>query len=72
MQDSDYQWFLENYSELYDEFGASFLAIKNKNILGVYSTYADGVRETLRSEEIGTFIVQECNGNSSAYISYFI
>jgi hypothetical protein len=67
MQDRDFEWFLENYNDLYDKYGRSFLAIKNEKVLGVYSSFNEAVDATLLSEEIGTFIVQECNGNESAY-----
>ncbi|KUO65740.1 MAG: hypothetical protein APF84_00310 [Gracilibacter sp. BRH_c7a] len=70
IQDIDYQWFLENYSELFAKHGVSYLAIKNKTILGVYESYADGVRSVSNKEKPGTFIVQNCNGNESAYTNY--
>lgn len=70
MQESDYRWFVENYKFLSDHYGNVFLAIKNKRVLGVYSSYAEGVRHTSKTEEIGSFIVQRCNGDASAYTNY--
>ncbi|MCL2628999.1 MAG: hypothetical protein FWD44_09955 [Oscillospiraceae bacterium] len=67
MQDRDFEWFIENYSVLYDKHGYCFLAIKNEKVIGVYSSFDEAVDTTLLTEEIGTFIVQECNGNESAY-----
>ena len=67
MQDDDFNWFLENYGELYERYGRSFLAIKDKRVLGVYKSFKEAVDATLRTEEAGTFIVQECNGDESAY-----
>ena len=70
MQDKDFKWFLDNYDELYKQYGNSFLAIKNCNVLGSYKTYAEGVRETLKNEEIGTFIVQKCDGTKDKNMNY--
>lgn len=70
MQASDFQWFLEHYSDLHDKYGDSYLAIKNKTVLGSYSSYADAVSSTSKVEQIGTFIVQFCNGVESAYTSH--
>ena len=67
MQDNDFNWFLENYNDFYKQYGSSFLAIKDKRVLGAYSSFKKAVDITLRTEEIGTFIVQECNGKESAY-----
>ena len=70
MRESDYQWFLNNYLNLYEKYGEQYLAIKDKTVLGTYSSYADAVKNTLKKEEIGTFIVQFCNGEETAYTNY--
>ena len=68
MQRADFNWFLNNYEDLYKEYGHKFLVIMNKNVLGAY----DSVREALdkTSEPLGTFIIQECTGDKGAYTNY--
>lgn len=68
--DSDYNWFLENYDQLFQKYGECYLVIKNKVVLGKFSSYGEGVRGALKTEEPGTFIVQHCNGNESGYTNY--
>ena len=70
MQNKDYNWFLENYSELFKKYGNVYLAIKDQTVLGSYSSYGDGLRDTLKKEEIGTFIIQRCCADESAYTNY--
>ena len=67
MQDRDFEWFLENYIELYNLYGKSFLAIKNMTVLGSYSSFKEALDKTSETNEIGTFIIQECDGTESAY-----
>ena len=67
MQDNDFNWFLENYAKLYEQYGQSFLAVKDETVLGSYATFKEAVETTLLTEKIGTFIIQECNGDESAY-----
>ena len=67
MQSKDFQWFLSNYDELFALYGHSFLAIKNGTVLGAYESFQDAAARTLEKEKIGTFIIQECNGNEGAY-----
>lgn len=69
-QTKDYKWFLKNYSKLFNEYGASFLAIKDKAVIGVYNSYAEGVKETSKNNDLGTFIVQRCDGSEGAYTNY--
>ena len=70
LQDLDYEWFLENYDRLFAEYGDAYLAIKNKSVLGRYDSYAEAVYETEKTEELGSFIVQHCNGNETGYTDY--
>lgn len=66
----DYKWFLDNYGDLYNQYGETFLAIKNKTVIGIYRTYAEGVKNTSRTEDIGTFIIQKCGKDDSSYTNY--
>lgn len=61
MQEQDFKWFLQNYESLQKRYGDRFLAIKNNNVIGDYCSYAAGVRETMKTEPLGTFIIQECH-----------
>ena len=70
MQDKDFDWFLNNYDELYNTYGKSFLAIKNRSVLGSYKSFKEALDITSETEEIGTFIIQECNGDESGYSVY--
>ena len=69
-QAQDFQWFKDNYEEISRQYGTSYVAIKDKKILGAYPTYADGVHEPEKNEPLGTFIVQHCNGDESGYTGY--
>ena len=69
-QDIDYDWFLANYDQLFKQYGVSYLAIKNCAVLDSYDSYEDAIRETEKKEELGSFIVQYCNGDESGYTAY--
>ena len=70
MQDADFKWFVENMPSLYERYGHCFLAIKEQEVIGVYGTYAEGVRGASEIAELGTFIVQECGKDESAYTNH--
>lgn len=69
-QDRDYQWFCDHYVELSRKYGKSYLAIKNETVIGVYNDGVNGILETAKREELGTFIVQECTGTDEMPIVY--
>ena len=68
MQEQDFVWFQNHYKEFQQRYGNAFLAIKNKQIIGVFPTFAEGVRTMRKTEKRGSYIVQECRVNSA--ISY--
>jgi hypothetical protein len=71
MQDQDFDFFLQNMEQLYQTHGHKFIAIKNLNILGVYDTFDDALENTIKTEEPGTFLIQECFENKEKLIHYF-
>ena len=56
----DYLWFVDHYDDLRKQYGNAFLVIKEKQVLNAYQNYGEAVRETQRTELLGSFIVQEC------------
>lgn len=70
MQEKDFIWFINNYDRLFQEYGASFLAIKQESVLGRYDSYAEAVKETSKTNSIGSFIIQKCDGSEAAFTNY--
>ena len=64
---SDFDYFIENYDSFYKRYGHKFLAIKNKQVLGSYNSVSDAINDLSSTYEIGTYIIQECTGDDSAY-----
>lgn len=69
MRSSDFHWFLDNYNELFEQHGKGFFVIQNKLLLGVYNDFLKAIEETSKGHELGTFIVQKCDGTPNAYSS---
>ena len=67
---NDFHWFLKHYDDLFKEYGHKFLVIQNEKILGTYDDKNIALDTTLKRFPIGTFIVQECNGEESGYTNY--
>lgn len=70
MQMDDFNWFVENYQSLYQQYGPCFLAISNKKVLGAYDRPRKAITEASKLVPIGEFIVQLCNGDESGYTNY--
>jgi fibrillarin-like rRNA methylase len=71
MQDQDFEYFIQNMGSFYEQYGHKFLAIKNKNILGAYDSFNIALDETLKNNDVGTFIIQECFKNREESVNHF-
>ena len=70
-QNLDFNFFLENMGELYHKYGHKFIVVKKQNILGTYDNFITAYEVTLKTEEIGTFLIQECFDNKEKMINHF-
>lgn len=66
-QNEDFEWFLENYEGLFEQYGDCYLLIRNKRVICTCDSYAEGVKKGDGLFERGTYIVQHCNGDESGY-----
>ena len=68
----DFHWFLGVYMDLYKKYGKKYFAIQNKVILGIYDDKDSAIDITTKKYPLGSFIVQECNGDKSGCTGYII
>lgn len=66
----DFDYFIAHYKEFFEKYGHKFLAIKDQTVLGVYDDEVSAINETSEKYPLGSFIVQECNGDESGYTNY--
>jgi len=71
MQEHDYEFFLQNIERFYKKYGHKFLTIKNNQVLNAYTTFDEALSDTLKTEELGTFIIQECLENREQLVQHF-
>lgn len=70
MLHDNFVWFLDNYNDIYNRYGVCYVIIKDKQIIGVYDDFTIALEETRKTEELGTFSLQFCNGDESGYTAY--
>ena len=68
---SDYEYFKDNLSTLFEKYGNRFLVIKDKSVIGVFEDFKTAYYETLKNEKLGTFIIQECVDDPAKLVQHF-
>jgi hypothetical protein len=71
MQDQDFEYFIQHMESFYKQYGHKFLAIKDKNVLAAYDSFNTALDETLKQEQAGTFIIQECFKSREESVNHF-
>lgn len=66
----DFHYFLEHYDEFFKKYGYCYIAIRFKEILGVYSSMQEAISVLSNRYKTGEYIVQEGNWNESGYTCY--
>lgn len=67
----NFNWYKNNLVRLFEQYGPSYIVIKNKKVIGSYKNYSTAYHETLKTEKIGTFNIQSClTGTNRDYTEY--
>jgi len=64
--EKEFDFFVSNKKEFVKKYKGKYIAIKGHKVLGAYNSLPEAVNETSKSEELGTFLVQECKPSSKA------
>lgn len=64
---SDFYYFVKNYQKLYTEYGLSYIALKDKTVLGAFKSPSEAFDTLADKYQVGTYIIQKCTGDESAY-----
>lgn len=67
---NDFDFFLSQYDDIYDEYGECFVAIRRNKIIGVFKEEKQALDIASSEFGYGNFIVQKCNGDETGYTNY--
>jgi len=70
MTDKNYIYFREHLEELIEQYSRKHVVIKNESVIGVYDTFKKAYDETTKTEELGSFIIQQCVTEDEELITF--
>lgn len=71
MIDSNYEYFKKNIDALCEMYYGKYISVKNEAVLGSYESFDQAYNETIKSEELGSFLIMQCVGKDDASINNF-
>jgi len=71
MLDKEFKYYIENQVDLVNKHKGKFLVIKDLSLIGVYNSEIEAYSETVKTHELGTFLIQECQPGDENYTQTF-
>ena len=71
MLKKEFEYYLKNQSELLNKYAGKFLVIKDQKVIGFYDTEIEAYANTVKTQEAGTFLIQECQPGNESYTQTF-
>ena len=65
--EKEFEFYLENQSELVEKYGGKVIVIRNYEVIGVFDSELEAVDQTEKKHELGTFLVQRCVPGTENY-----
>lgn len=67
----DYEYFLEIWPELVKDHPGKFVAIKNRQVPGIFADYMEAARSVYAERKYGTVLMQNIGKGPEALAIYF-
>lgn len=67
--EGNFQWFLDNYYQIYSLCGECYVAIKDKKIIQIFVDEHEACNWIIGNNLLGQVSIQYCNGDESGYSS---
>ncbi len=71
MMEKEFKYYLKHQSELVKKYNGKFIVLKNEKVIGVYDSHSEAYNQTVKKEELGTFLIQHCLPGSESYSQTF-
>jgi 3-methyladenine DNA glycosylase AlkD len=67
----EFDYFLANQEELVRKYQGKFVVIKDQQVIGTYNSELEALKETTKTHELGTFLVQRAEPGSESYTQVY-
>lgn len=65
--EKEFQFYIEHQQELVEKYNGKYLVIKNQQVIGIYNTEIEAIKQSSKEHELGTFLVQKCEPGKDSY-----
>jgi hypothetical protein len=71
MLEKEFKYYVEHQNELVKKYKGKFIVIKDEVVIGVYDNEVDAYTSSVKDNELGTFLLHECQPGEENYTQTF-
>lgn len=71
MLKKEFEYYLSHQEELVGKYNGKFIVIKDQQVVGVYDSEIEAYTKSVKTLELGTFLIQECLSGEESYTQTF-
>jgi hypothetical protein len=71
MLEKEFKYYLDHQKSLVKKYNNKYIVIKGEKVIGSYDSNEEAYFETIKTHELGTFIIQLCTPGPEAYTQTF-
>lgn len=71
MLEKEFAYYLHNQSDLVKKYKGKFIVIKDDKVIGAYDSHLDAYNTTVKTETLGTFLIQHCLPGKDSFTQTF-
>ena len=69
MLDTEFKYYSGNRHRLISNYTDKFVVIKGKKVIGIYDSHAEAYSETIKNEELGTFLIKHILKDKNLFVA---
>ena len=69
--EKEFNYYLDHQKELIKKYNVKFIVIKGCTVIGSYHSHEEAYAETVKTHELGTFLIQLCSPGDESYTFTF-
>lgn len=71
MLEKEFKYFLDHQEELVAKYKGKFIVIVGEEVVGAYDAEGEAYSESIKTYELGTFLIQKCEAGEEPYTEVF-
>jgi hypothetical protein len=71
MLEQEFKYYVANQNELVKKYKGKYLIIKGEKVIGAYDDEITAYTEAVKNNEVGTFLLHECQPGEANYTQTF-